>query len=171
MKSKAQMEIMGLAIVIVLLTLAVLFTIQFVYLKPERDVKGSFESSQLAANTINAVLQTTSSRCYNHQVKKLISNCAVNPPIGTILCEPNTAGIRMSSCKKAIEEIDFILVNTLADWKLSYNFTIIIPGYVDTAEEFTFTPANFKCSGERESKIAPLQTDIGTINVRLDICS
>jgi len=171
MKSKAQMEIMGLAIVVVLLTLAVLFTIQFVYLKPEQDVKGSFETSQLAANTINAILQTTSSNCYGHQVKKLISNCAVNPPTGTIRCDVESDNTRKYSCEKAADEIRYMLSQTLLDWKLSYNFTIIIPGYADNNNDFTFTPADFKCSGERESKLAPLQTDIGTVNVRLDICS
>ena len=156
------MEIMGLAVVIVLITIALLFTIKFVYLQPEeKGVKASYESRQLAANTINAIVQTTATQCFNHQIKKLISSCAISPASGgTIQCADGTM-----ACERANMLIGQLLDMTLGEWGVHYNFTAPIPDY-----KISYLAGNCSKSEWIQPHTSPLHTEAGTIDIKLSIC-
>ena len=62
-KRKSQMEIMGLAIIILLLTLAMIFVVRFVILKGPSDIKKGFTQTELASNMVNTFLKSTSRNC------------------------------------------------------------------------------------------------------------
>jgi len=151
---KAQMEIMGLAIVIVLIMLGVLFVVQFMIQKPQKDIKASYTDAQLAANMLNAILKATARDCNNQVITTLFQDCASGP---TIICND---GIN-TSCTYLNYTIKDLFDKTLVKWRKKHRFTAsktpVVVGWGD-------------CSGERESKSSPIQTDVGTIIIRLDIC-
>ena len=82
MKNKSQMEIMGLAIVIILIVLGMLLVIRFVVLKPQKDVKGDYTQTRIAANTMSALLnKDLYTDCNGESLATLIKDCAVQKTI------------------------------------------------------------------------------------------
>jgi len=71
----AQMEIMGLVIIVILLSLALLFVLQFIILRPASDLKESFTQKEIASNTVNTLLDTTTD-CRQLPLSKLLEDCA-----------------------------------------------------------------------------------------------
>ena len=159
MKKKAQMEIMGLAIIIILVSLAMLFIVQFVILRQPTDIKEKFTHKQLAKNTINTMLSTTSN-CKFISIEDLLIDCAEG---GFIQCPGG------NSCTHSSSIIQEVLDNTLDKWNKKYYLTIKadnedIKGLPSFGEQ--------PCPGEKTSS-APccfLPTQIGTMNINLDIC-
>jgi hypothetical protein len=154
MKSrKAQMEIMGLALIIVLLTLGILFVVQFMVPKgDQRSIAKSYTESQLAANMLNTILKSTAKDCNNQVLITLFQDCASG---SSIVCNDGT-----SSCYYLNKTVEYILNETLVFWKKDFWFIA------------SKTPIVFGtgCPGERESTQTPIQTDAGTMIIRLDIC-
>lgn len=150
---KAQMEIMGLALIIVLLTLGILFVVQFMVPKEEeRSIAQSYAETQLAANILNSILKSTAEDCNNQVLTTLFQDCASG---ASIVCNDGT-----SSCYYINKTVEYILNETLVVWNKDFWFTA------------SKTPVVFgeSCRGERESTQIPIQTDAGTMIVRVDIC-
>ena len=159
---KSQMEIMGLAIIIILLTLGILFVVQFVVLKEPSDIKKTFTKSQMAANMLNSILKTNSKDCYSNTITQLLQDCANynENPAGLMICENNN-----NSCEYANSTISYIFDNTLAEWgNQSFYFSVFINPNTPILEQGS------KCSGERESKQSFVKTNLGILTIRLDIC-
>ena len=151
------MEIMGLVIIIILLTLGVLLVVQFVVLKPESNIRQVQTESQLAANLLNSLLQA-STTCNNHQVRTLLQDCATNEEI---LC----SGQR--SCLFLNKTIFYILNQTLIEWHKAFNLS------ASNTRKDDFPGISFAsgdCSGEKEAKFSPIQAGGKTIIVDLEIC-
>jgi hypothetical protein len=153
---KAQMEIMGLAIIFVLVIFGVLFGIRFVITKPETDIRKGFQESMLAANMLTAIRGTTTD-CHDATVEQLLQDCASTK---AIKCDGSSA------CEKAESVIGQIIRETLDQWKRAYNFSITGPYDVS---RITFGWGD--CSGEKEVKMHPVPTRAGTITLKLEICS
>jgi hypothetical protein len=153
---KAQTEIMGLVIIVVLVSLAMLFVVQFVVLKEPSTLKKTYTHKQLAANTLNTLVRTTT-MCKGQEINQLLRDCAAySSSGGIILCE-NGQG----SCEFVRNAIYEILHNTLDAWNKEYAF------YASIAD-IGFSNGN--CTGERQTKINPIPTDAGVMTLRLDIC-
>ena len=156
MRKKSQMEIMGLAIIFILVIFGVLFAVRFVIMKPDTDVRKGFQDSTMAANILTAMRGTTTD-CKGATVEQLLQDCA---SVKAIECGGG------DSCLKAAAVINMIMKETLETWQRDYNFSItgafsvsgITSGYGD-------------CSGEKEVKVQPIPTRAGTINLRLEICN
>ncbi|MBN2112247.1 hypothetical protein JW707_04060 [Candidatus Woesearchaeota archaeon] len=155
-KRKAQMEIMGLAIIFILVIFGVLFGVRFVITKPDSDIRKGFQESTLAANMLTAIRGTTTD-CNDASVEQLLQDCASEK---AIICEGTT------SCKKAEKVIGQIFKETMEVWERSYNFSI--QGTYDVSQ-ISFGQGD--CSGEKEVKTHPVPTRAGTIVLRLEICS
>ncbi|MBU1204484.1 MAG: hypothetical protein KKE93_01085, partial [Nanoarchaeota archaeon] len=56
---KSQAEIVGLAIIVLLITMGLLFFVKFSILDKKDDIKGSFTDSELANNMVDVLLKTT----------------------------------------------------------------------------------------------------------------
>ena len=153
-KNKAQMEIMGLVIIIILISLAILFVLQFVILKEPSDTKKTYMQTQLAANTLNAMLKTTTN-CKSQDITQLLQDCASYQPNGLIDC-----GNGQRSCAFAEQAIKQILGKSLDSWKKEYYLT------ADLANKRFGTP----CPGEKQSRLYPIPTEAGVMTVRLDVC-
>jgi hypothetical protein len=155
-RKRAQMEIMGLAIVFVLIIFGVLFGIRFVITKPDVDIRKGFQESTLAANMLSALRGTTTD-CADATVEQLLQDCAATRAL--------KCGQR-NSCQKADLVIGQIMNLTMDQWQRDYNFSIQGPFEVS---QITYGKGD--CSGEKEVKIHPVPTKSGTINLKMEICS
>jgi hypothetical protein len=154
---RAQMEILGLTIVIILIMLGVLFAVQFVLKKPAPDLRTSFMRTQTAANMLNAMLGTTTD-CEGASVTELLQDCATTQ---TIYC----AGEGMASCEYVEVAMGGMFAETLTKWNQNFNFSIQGPV---TVSKIRFEKGD--CSGEKEVKIHPIPTRAGTVTLRLELC-
>jgi len=111
---KSQMEVLGLAIIVILVALAVLFVIQFIILKEPSGLKKAFTHKELAANSVSSMLATTTD-CKELTIGKLIEDCAEG---GLVMCYGG------NSCYAAEEKINFLLENTLDKWGKRYYLTV-----------------------------------------------
>lgn len=159
--ARAQMEIIGLVIVIIMLTIGLLLVVQFVILKQPSNIKQRQSESQLAANFINTLLQS-STTCNNYPMRALIQNCVTK---NDIICHQ---GGDYTACEFADITIKSILTATLDAWKMSYNLSISNTKVSGFDQGLSYLKGN--CGGEKEHKFSPIQAGGKTIIVDLEIC-
>lgn len=152
------MEVMGLAIIIILLTLGLLLVVRFIILKPESDIRKVQSESQLAANFINAMLQA-STGCNKYQIKALLQDCATSNAVN---CNGEDA------CSYVNRTIAYIVGRTLIYWDKSFNLSV-------SNTNINFPPGGINffrgdCTGEKEAKFSPIQAGGKTITVSLEVC-
>ncbi len=175
MSRKAQMEMIGIALVIVLLIIGLGFFISR-SLEPSEDVHGIYERKQLAQNTLDVLIKTRSN-CRNLDMVTLLEDCGKNEAIGgTISCNgPN-------SCGYLRREINFILNNTLAIRKFPYVFEaytydelnpILLSETRDTIGGINCTLQNIDDIMVKTETpgIQPIPLYPGTLNLKLYICT
>lgn len=153
---KAQMEILGLAIIVVLIILGVLFGIM-VLRKKAPELRQEFEQKTLAVNYINTLLGTTTD-CYKVTFRELIQDCAQG---GSMQCSEGNSCIYTRT--KFIE----ILQQTLTKRKQDYVLTLTGPGDVNTITQGSLQ----KCTGEVKPGIQYIPTSSGTVTIKLDLCT
>jgi len=161
---KAQMEIMGLAIIIILLALAMLFVVQFVILRQPSDIKKTFTHKELAANTVNTLLATTTD-CRELPISQLLEDCADG---GNIPCPTG------NSCSQAEEAIEQILAKTLDEWNKEYYMTVKVAKDTIAGPFGNILKEDIpqQCPGEKitSSPCCILPTGAGQMIINLDIC-
>ncbi len=155
-RKKSQMEIMGLAIIFVLVILGVLFAIRFVLTKPETSLRAGYIESRLAYNMVNAI-RGASTQCHDATIERLLQDCAVSMMIE---CPGG-----MTSCDYVQAELDVILSSTLDAWGKDYEFSVT---GLPRVEGIGY--ANTQCTGELEAEVQPIATRSGTIVMRLALC-
>ncbi|MCX6708081.1 MAG: hypothetical protein NTW67_00325 [Candidatus Woesearchaeota archaeon] len=160
--SKAQMEIFGLVIIVILLAIGLLFAIVILTKTPTREVERVKESVQ-AANFLNTILGTTST-CGKRTVRELIQNCAVASKdwVGAAPCDG------ANTCSLAENMIKNMLNQTLGKWGKDYKFYM---NGTEAVEQIVIGTDN-PCKGEREGSTRPEKIRTGLdITVTLHICS
>ena len=157
MNRRAQMEILGLAIIVVLVMMGVLFAIQFVLRAPSQEIAQEYERSELASSLLTTILGTTT-ECRQASVTELLQDCA---RFTRISCPP-----RGNSCAELDFVIEKMLDGTLETWRQDYNFSI--SGSTNT-NAIKFERGN--CTGEIESSTNPIPTAGRALQIRLDLCS
>jgi len=156
MNKKSQLEVMGLAVIVILVSVGILLVIQYTAREPEDSTFQSYSETQLDANFLNALLRTTAHDCDNRQMPKLFQDCASNPGSPEIFCR----GGFTSSCEYLKETLEDILNNTMDQWKKEYEF------------EATLTDIYFK-KGECDEAIRReqlLPTDRGIMHIKFAVC-
>ena len=154
---KGQMEIMGLAIVVILMVSGMLFAVKFVLFKPETTYRKDYTNTQLAANMLNTLLNTNTN-CNDVTIGELLQDASRDTSY--IDC----SGI--SSQDYVQDVVEGLLGNTLSiDLKKDYYFKASVPDkvVVNVSEEIN--------NRERERKTHFLQTDTGVMTIILDIYS
>ena len=73
---KAQMEVMGLIVIVVLLILAIFFVVAFKTSQPGKKIQNTFSDDQLSAKFLISFLKT-SAGCRDLTIEDLIQDCAV----------------------------------------------------------------------------------------------
>ncbi len=171
-----QMEIMGLAIIVILVSIGMLFAIRFVVLREPTEYKKEFTQTELASNMLSTLLKTNSpdTACNGLSFEELYQNCAkyYDLPASQLDC-----GV-VNSCEYIKDKItDPILTETLDRWNIGYELTA---WFNDPSDLLKYNPGSnemsFKsggsCSGAKKHKEFPIPIDaVGTtLTVSLDIC-
>ena len=112
---RGQMEIMGLAVVVILVIVGITLLIRF-SLTPAKQTKEKFEAGQLPETIITALEQSTTD-CQEQSMANLIEDCGAFG--GTIQCEPGK-----NSCQYTQESINGVLVELL-ERMLKYKYKVI----------------------------------------------
>lgn len=158
------MEIMGLAIIVILIGLALLFATQYALKKPQPTIQTTKEKT-IATNFITAMLNTNT-KCNQRQISELIQDCALNKQVN---CEEET-----NPCNYANAQIKQLLDKTINAWNKKYDMTIAQPEQKNNPlMKFTTSTTSKKaCPNLKTSSgIFPLSVLSGyTIEIILDIC-
>ncbi|NQU98093.1 hypothetical protein HQ533_01385 [Candidatus Woesearchaeota archaeon] len=154
MHRKAQMEIMGLIVIVILLVLGMVFMVTLQTNRPKNEIKTSYEDDQLASNFIISFLKTNS-ECRGYTMEELIQDCATGDRLG---CG--------GSCKYLNQTLHDTISKTLDVWGKKYRFEINMPN-----SNIVF---NSSCDAddEKDSAFQPisLYPQTGTVVLKLDIC-
>lgn len=166
------MEIMGLAIIIILLMLGMIFLVKFMVLDEKRSIKADFSRKQVAQNFLNAMLITNVNSCNDATVSQIITECVEQG--SNIRCDNGGA---CDYLRNGFES-DFF-TKTLDAWHYSYRF------YIDLSSNsiiinFVGSIPNKECKegniGKTYDSLENAQAKIGTLSgatilVNLDLCS
>jgi hypothetical protein len=150
------MEILGLAIIVVLIMLGVLFAIMFVLRAPSTTTEQRYKESQLSAGLVTSMLGTTTS-CRDATVTELLQDCAI---FSRLDCNGQT------SCAVADDAFKQMLGGTLRAWNRNYRFTITGAPNVEVIHD-----ESGDCSGEVEASTNPVPTAGAPLQVTLQLCS
>src|SRR3989344_6478819 len=106
---KGQIEMMGLMIIVVILSLALLFVVKVVFTQEKTDTTQSYETSKLVESFVNTLFQTSSGCTDDTTIPDLLIDCAKNPfSGGSITCDDGR-----ESCVFANATIVTILQSTI----------------------------------------------------------
>ena len=153
---KAQMEILGLAIVVILILIGAVFVIRFLALKKPTEYRKGFVSSELASNMLNTFLKTVSGDCSQLTMTELLQDCAQGK---NIICAN-----QQDSCAYAKSAAETIFRSTLDQWKMRYEFL----AYVNANSPLI--KIGDLCHAEKKSKLFPIPISSATMYTKLDIC-
>lgn len=151
--TKAQSEIMGLAIIMILIALGILFAIVFFTGSSEKGFTQITEH-ELVSNTLNSILQTTTD-CEGQTVEMLIRDCEGEK---RFWCAGNEL-----SCDYVKKQIKDMLTKTLGAQNRDYNFQI--SGTQELREKF-----GKKCTEEQTTSTSPIVFYGGSLEARLELC-
>jgi len=157
---KGQTEIIGLAIIVILLVIGMTFVIRFMASKEPVDYKKQFTQAEISSNMLNTFLKTTSDDCSGLTMTELLQDCGQNPSSPSIRCE----GDSIDSCDYVEQEAEFIFNETLDSIKLDYELKVFL---VENSPIFTL---GSPCLRDKKSKTFPIPTGSGTMFIKLDIC-
>ncbi len=148
------MEIMGLAIIVVLMILGLLFAVRFILFKSPSTYRSEYTTTQLTANMLNTMLNVNT-ECNQVSVSELLQDASRDSP--NIVC-----GIQNSQ-DFANETISYLLNKTLDPLRRDYYFRASVPDKVVVEAGTSLT------NRERERKTHFLQTDVGIMTISLDV--
>ncbi len=162
MKKRSQTEIIGLVIIVILFSLAILFALFIIAQKESATLKQDYTHKELASNLLRAALQTTTD-CRGLEITQLLQDCANDEGgEGIISCEG------VYSCEYANETMTILLNKTLIPLNKDFELSAKLD------EEFDpLHVTRGVCTGEKTSSspCCSIPTDAGVLNIRLDICS
>lgn len=144
---KGQLEIMGLAIIIVIIIFGILLSL--IFLRPkESSLKPDLTDSTLASNMIDVILKTTLD-CKDIELKSLLQDCAEG-----VVNKEYCSATDKDSCGKVTRIInESILQKTLDIWKKKYTFRASVIGGQEDLIEITNTPiVNGKIACDQDSQ-------------------
>ncbi len=78
---KGQMEILGLAFVVLLIFVGIIFVIIFDINKPVSTQRTDFMYKQLSSNMINSIIHATTIDCNNNHIEDLMRDCALGETV------------------------------------------------------------------------------------------
>jgi hypothetical protein len=118
---KSQTEIMGLAIIFVIIIFGIM--ISLIFLRPKESSEPDIEDSTLASNMLNVILKTTLD-CKDIELKNLLQDCAEGTQ-NREYCGANDN----KPCEKVTKIInESLLQKTLGEWNKKYTFQAEVIG-------------------------------------------
>jgi hypothetical protein len=181
---KAQMEMIGLVVIVILITLGMLFMAQFAMKDhPEKKI---FTRKGLAYSTVSAIMKTTitDSTCVQQFVgdtftqigKDMVEDCAANKDTAALPQGYSQYQCRgKHSCVFVREQITELLDSTLGSWNKRYEWNTELINLQGVKPEPLFEPILNKggCPKTRDrdsSELFFLQTEAGLVQSVLYVC-
>lgn len=166
MKSKkSQTEILGLAIVVVLVILGLALYFRFSFVLGQDNDLEIVTDSVLAENIIGSMLKTNTGCIQGQDFKGLIISCSENHNMPGFAYTCSNGAWYCDFLKDKVEEI--LNSSLRAIEKNDYSFSVKYE--MNQAEVIDINQFGDSCQ-ERETAIYPLPTSLGNILVRLSIC-
>lgn len=164
---KAQTEVLGLVIVVVLITFALLFALIYITSKPPSTTREKYIQSELASNTLSTLLGTTTD-CNDYEIWELYADCA--KPSAHISCAAGDSCQHVSDIVK-----NKILYPALKDKFKRSAFRFVACTANPSLNEIKCTQNIMSNITEGEcatwhSASQPLRASSGLLYFRLDIC-
>jgi hypothetical protein len=158
---RGQTEMLGLAVVVILIAVGMLLFIRFSLLDPKEDIKKTFVATETAYNVIGGALDTSTTECKpNTDLTYLLANCAV---FGDLICTDGR-----NSCEYAEYVLDVILNETLIAWgNMSFKLDVFPTGGDNI---INFSNGGCTDSSIGEKKRSPIPLNPGVLNVEMKIC-
>lgn len=150
------MEILGLAIVVVIVLVAMIFVLRFLIIEKQPEYRKPFLSSEMASNMLNSFLKTAAMQCSQLTMTELLVDCAQSK---TITCSDGRY-----SCDYAKATAKTIFDKTLVEWRVKYGFSV----YTDVDNPFISLGEG--CTGEKRSKLFAIPSSTATVYVYLELC-
>lgn len=155
---KAQMEIFGLVIIVLLVSIGMFFVIRFVVFGEEEQTLKGYTQTQSAANFLSALRRTTTG-CDSLSIEQLIQTCATN---SQRLCD------NIPVCDYTENQVQYLLDNTLVAWgNKSFYFKTYLTSY-DVMISITNKNCTEYDAGDLKQEFIP--TTIGIVTTELKIC-
>ena len=161
---KAQTEILGLAVVVVLIIIATVLVAKFGFRKTT-DIRTDFVNSEEASNILNTFLKTSASQCSQLTMTELLQDCTQS---NGLVCSNG-----QDSCSFVQSTATKILSGTLDAEKKKYEFIVCSNFNVKEIKCYDSTPmvkVGNECAGQKKLKIFPIPINSGTIYTKLEIC-
>ena len=180
---KAQTEMLGIAIVVILISIGILFIVSNAMKSSSaKNQKTEFSERQLATNILASIL-STSTECQNDRVSTLMIDCG-SGDTGRLCGGENVSGVAIGwtdqPCIYLKDVITVMLNETLGKWKKKYQFL----AYADTTHiliNINNSDINQECLSGQGTGLRYIQTDSyylplylttgGTMTVELSLCS
>lgn len=156
---KAQIEIMGLLVIVILVSLVIFFALSFNLKNAvnEAPVKQDFKDAQTTGNFGTTLLETTTN-C-SRSIRDLLSDCAFTQEV---ICSGQ------NSCELANNTMNMILEETLDKW--NYNYTLQISSDTKTVTNFNKTGCDASKTNRITTDITPFGTTFSSMKLTLRIC-
>ena len=176
MKKKSQMELMGIAIVVLIVSMIMVFVINYAAHRKPESHKQEYTESELVTNVVKTLLYTTAPDCYGLTFSELIQNCIENYNFHDqrITCEDIYL---RDSCYYVVDHTADILNSTLEKWQVDYEFRVVwgnMGRYGTTSYPNITIPITGGCPpGSTSQRMRPytLTTGVGATNIMLIVCS
>jgi hypothetical protein len=165
---KAQMEVLGLAFVVILIMLGMFFIIILDANKETSTQLTDFMFKQQASNMINSIIHATTKDCNNNKIEDLMRDCANGD---TVICDNSK-----KSCEYVKDTIEDIFSETLDEWNpTGYLFSVYsdgTPPVVHIEIKKDDEASGRECSNEYtgENSLFPIPLDPGFLYINLYMC-
>ncbi|MFT7615361.1 MAG: hypothetical protein ACI8Y7_000167 [Candidatus Woesearchaeota archaeon] len=164
MNKKAQNELMGFAMVILLLTVGILFFVSFVVLGDNGNDRSPIDK-RLVTNMHDALLETTT-ECGRAAFREVLADCL---GFGRLTCF--FEGVPVTDSCVYAEKLTAVLFNKTFDlWNVEYDYRVIIDQTVTTSRN-NITLKQGCRSKKRTPSILQFRTLNGDIISTLRICN
>ena len=163
---RGQMEIFGLMIIVILVSVGLLFAVTVITKKPAGEERKVRESVQ-AANFLNTALATNVPECGNRAARQLLQDCALAGVENGRWIGAGECSDGVNTCQKIKDVFSLFLRETFDAWEKNYVLFIENSAAV---EQIRF--ARGDCSGEREGSSRPeIVRPVFSVLVTLHLCS
>ncbi len=162
---RGQGEILGLAVVVVLVIVGFMLALRFWLNEPKDDTTTVVIDRQLSSSMI-ATLLNTNLDCKDVTLSEVFQDCAQQGSTFEYCSDPGNP--RRRACDEAEHVTGIILERTLKRWDRGYLLS------VRTASEEKFNHSNLGCGiglSDAEKEKFPIPTKSGTIYLELTVCA
>ncbi|MCF7861067.1 hypothetical protein K9M79_02390 [Candidatus Woesearchaeota archaeon] len=164
-QKKSQMEVLGLAFVVILIMLGLFFIVILDANKEVSTQRTDFMFKQRASNMINSIIHSSTKDCNNNKIEDLMRDCANG---GTVICDNGE-----NSCEYVNSTLEYIFNQTLDIWvPTGYAFNVSSESgmhtYIMKPDRVTGRSCSRNYTGE--NSLFPIPLDPGYLYVNIYLC-